>query len=281
MAFPGIGIAKGMATTFRNFFSPKVTRQYPEQRPEIPDRWRGRLDLIYDPFGEHKCEVCFQCAQVCPVEAIDMSGFDSQGNRIRYGMPEIYDERKDPNAYRRAGQPARPMRNPARWDEEIDTPWVDEVIAGYGGRPEALVAIFRAVEEHHGYLPERALRRISDGLTIHWAQVFGAAGLGGFRLLPTSGHIVTVCDCAACRFSGGQAVLAAIEDELGIRAGEETPDGAFSLEVRTDVGAGTISPAIRVDTLVYGPLDADKARHIVHERRRAGDGSAVGARGSA
>jgi NADH:ubiquinone oxidoreductase subunit E len=281
MAFPGIGIAKGMATTFRNFFSPKVTRQYPEQRPEIPDRWRGRLDLIYDPFGEHKCEVCFQCAQVCPVEAIDMSGFDSQGNRIRYGMPEIYAERKDPNAYRRAGQPARPMRNPARWDEEIDTPWVDEVIAGYGGRPEALVAIFRAVEARHGYLPERALRRISDGLTIHWAQVFGAAGLGGFRLLPTSGHIVTVCDCAACRFSGGQAVLAAIEDELGIRAGEETPDGAFSLEVRTDVGAGTISPAIRVDTLVYGPLDAEKARHIVHERRRAGDGSAVGARGNA
>jgi NADH-quinone oxidoreductase subunit E len=281
MAFPGIGIAKGMATTFRNFFSPKVTRQYPEQRPEIPDRWRGRLDLIYDPFGEHKCEVCFQCAQVCPVEAIDMSGFDSQGNRIRYGMPEIYDERKDPNAYRRAGQPARPMRNPARWNEEIDTPWVDEVIAGYGGRPEALVAIFRAVEERYGYLPERALRRISDGLTIHWAQVFGAAGLGGFRLLPTSGHIVTVCDCAACRFSGGQAVLAAIEDELGIRAGEETPDGAFSLEVRTDVGAGTISPAIRVDTLVYGPLDAEKARHIVHERRRAGEGSAVAARGSA
>lgn len=281
MTFPGIGIAKGMATTFRNFFSPKVTRQYPEERPEIPDRWRGRLDLIYDPFGEHKCEVCFQCAQVCPVEAIDMSGFDSQGNRIRYGMPEIYDERKDPNAYRRAGQPARPMRNPARWNEEIDTPWVDEVIAGYGGRPEALVAIFRAVEERHGYLPEQALRRISDKLTIHWAQVFGAAGLGGFRLLPTAGHVVTVCDCAACRFSGGQAVLAAIEDELGIRAGEETPDGAFSLEVRTDVGAGTISPAIRVDTLVYGPLDAEKARHIVHERRRAGEGSKVGARGSA
>ena len=87
MAFPGSGIAKGMATTFRNFFAPKVTRQYPEQRPEIPDRWRGRLDLIYDPFGEHKCEVCFQCAQVCPVEAIDMSGFDSEGSRRKPPRP--------------------------------------------------------------------------------------------------------------------------------------------------------------------------------------------------
>lgn len=268
MAFPGIGIAKGMATTFRNLFAPKVTRQYPEQRPEIPDRWRGRLDLIYDPFGEHKCEVCFQCAQVCPVEAIDMSGFDSQGNRIRYGMPEIYDERKDANAYRRAGLPARPMRNPARWDEAVDTAWMDDTIDAFDARPESLVAIFRAVEERYGYLPERALRRISDRMSIHWAQVFGAAGLGGFRLLPAEGHVITVCDCASCRFSGGPALLAALEQELGIRAGGETPDGRFSLEVGTDVGAGSISPAIRIDTLVFGPLDPDKARHLVEERRR-------------
>ena len=96
----------------------------------MPERWRGRLDLIYDPFGEHKCEVCFQCAQVCPVEAIDMSGFDTQGNRIRYGMPEIYDERKDPNAWRRAGQPAQPMRNAVRWDEAVDEPWVSGVVDG-------------------------------------------------------------------------------------------------------------------------------------------------------
>ncbi len=269
MAFPGIGIAKGMATTFRNFFAPKVTRQYPEERPQMPERWRGRLDLIYDPFGEHKCEVCFQCAQVCPVEAIDMSGFDSSGTRIRYGMPEIYDERKDPNAYRRAGEPARPMRNPARWDEEIDTAFVDSTIDGFGGRAEALVAVFRAVEERYGYLPERALRRISDRMTIHWAQVFGAAGLGGFRLLPAGGHVVTVCDCAACRFAGGTALLEAVSDELGIGQGEETPDGAFSLDVSSDVGSGAIAPAIRIDTLVFGPLTPDAARHLIAERRTA------------
>jgi NADH:ubiquinone oxidoreductase subunit E len=239
MPFPGSGIYKGMATTFRNFFAPKVTRQYPEVRPDIPDRWRGRLDLIYDPFGEHKCEVCFQCAQVCPVEAIDMSGFDSEGNRIRYGMPEIYDERQDANAYRRAGLPARPMRNPARWDEEVDTPLVDGIIDAYGGKPEALVAIFRGISDRYGYLPERALRRVSDRMTIHWAQVFG------------------------------DRILRALEDELGIRAGESTADGRISLETRSDVAAGAISPAMRIDTLVYGPLTEDKALHIVGERRAA------------
>ena len=276
MTFPGIGIAKGMATTLRNFFSPKVTRQYPETRPEIPDRWRGRLDLIYDPFGEHKCEVCFQCAQVCPVEAIDMSGFDSQGNRIRYGMPEIYDERRDANAYRRAGLPARPMRNAARWDEAIDTPFVDGVIDGYGGRPEALVAIFGAVESRYGYLPERALRRISDRMSIHWAQVFGAAGLGGFRLLPAEGHVVTVCTCAACRFAGGDQLLSEIAAELGISPGASTTDGTMTLETSEDVGAGAIAPAIRIDTLVFGPLTPTEARSLVHQRRHMGE--AAGAR---
>ena len=267
MAIPGSGILTGMGVTLRNLFRPKVTVQYPEERPHIPDRWRGRLDLIYDPFGEHKCEVCFQCAQVCPVEAIDMSGFDSQGNRIRYGLPEIYDERRDPNAYRRAGLEPRPMRNAARWQEDVDQPWVDGIIDGYGGRPESLVAIFGAVEARYGYLPEPALRRISDRMTIHWAQVFGAAGLGGFRLLPAEGHLVTVCDCAACHFAGGDALLAALEEELGVRAGESTDDGAFTLETSADVGAGALAPSVRIDTLVYGPLNADEARHLVIARR--------------
>jgi NADH-quinone oxidoreductase subunit E len=266
---PGIGLAKGFATTLRNLFAAKVTRQYPEVRPQLSDRWRGRLDLIYDPFGSHKCEVCFQCAMVCPVEAIDMSGFDSRGNRIRYGMPEIYDERKDPNAWRRSGLPARPMRNPARWDEAIDTDYVNGVVDGFGAKAEALVAIFSAVQAHFGYLPERALRLISTRMTIHWAQVFGAASLGGFRLLPAEGHVITVCDCAACHFAGGDKLLAAMREELGIAPGETTQDGSFTLETNSDVGAGAIAPAIRVDTLVYGPLSIDQARHLIHERRHA------------
>ena len=148
-----------------------------------------------------------------------------------------------------------------------------------------------SLESHHdnlvyhqraqGYLPERALRVISDRLTIHWAQVFGAAGLGGFRLLPAEGHVVTVCSCAACRFAGGSELLEALTDELGIAPGEATPDGAFSLETSADVGAGAIAPAIRIDTLVYGPITPDQARHLVSERRRAAGPTASAATGAA
>jgi NADH-quinone oxidoreductase subunit E len=89
--------------------------------------------------------------------------------------------------------------------------------------------------------------------------------------------VVTVCDCASCRFAGGDRLLRALEDELGIRAGETTADGRFSLETRPDVGAGTLSPALRIDTLVYGPLTEDKALHIIGERRAAAAGA--GSRG--
>ena len=76
-----------------------------------------------------------------------------------------------------------------------------------------------------------------------------------------------------CRFAGGDQVLRALEEELGIRAGETSADGSVSLETRPDVGAGAISPAIRVDTLVYGPMDVEKALHVVRERRAAGAGA--------
>ena len=106
-------------------------------------------------------------------------------------------------------------------------------------------------------------------MSIHWAQVFGAAGLGGFRLLPADGHVVTVCDCAACRFAGGAGILARDRAELGIRAGETTADGAFTLETRP-----TSAPAPSARRSASTPWStarstAEKALHIVGERRAA------------
>ena len=57
---------------------------------------------------------------------------------------------------------------------------------------------------------------------------------------------------------------------LGIRAGETTPDGAFTLETSADVAAGAIAPAIRIDTLVYGPLTAEHLGHLIEQRRGGG-----------
>ena len=102
---PGLGIAKGMALTLRRFFEPKVTVMYPEDRRDPPHKFRGRLQLLYDEWGTLKCETCFQCAQACPIECIDMGGIDTRGRyHVHWGAPETYGERREESALRRSGR---------------------------------------------------------------------------------------------------------------------------------------------------------------------------------
>jgi len=102
---PGLGIAKGMALTLRRFFEPKVTVMYPEDRRDPPHKFRGRLQLLYDEWGTLKCETCFQCAQACPIECIDMGGMDTRGRfHVHWGASETYGERREESALRRSGR---------------------------------------------------------------------------------------------------------------------------------------------------------------------------------
>ena len=112
---PGLGIVKGMALTLRRFFEPKVTVMYPEVRLDVPPKFRGRLQLLYDEYGTLKCETCFQCAQACPIECIDMGGMDTRGRyHVHWGAPETYGERREESALRRSGRfvlmPAQPVK---------------------------------------------------------------------------------------------------------------------------------------------------------------------------
>lgn len=63
-------IAMGLKTTFSQMFKPTVTMQYPEERPVIPDNYRGVPTLVKDPNGREKCVSCQLCEFVCPPKAI-------------------------------------------------------------------------------------------------------------------------------------------------------------------------------------------------------------------
>ena len=63
-------IASGLKVTFKNIFKPTVTLQYPEERPEIPENYRGVPTLVKDPHGREKCVSCQLCEFVCPPKAI-------------------------------------------------------------------------------------------------------------------------------------------------------------------------------------------------------------------
>ncbi|HET7169310.1 MAG TPA: NAD(P)H-dependent oxidoreductase subunit E [Candidatus Limnocylindrales bacterium] len=171
---PGLGIAKGMALTLRRVFEPKVTIKYPEVRLDVPPRFRGRLQLLYDEWGTLKCETCFQCAQACPIECIDMGGIDTRGRyHVHWGAPEQYDERREESALRRSG---RPVPDPAfRPFAPIDLAAVDAVLDEYDHDPARMLAILEATQSAYGYLPVAALKRISHRTGAWYAMIYGTA----------------------------------------------------------------------------------------------------------
>jgi ferredoxin len=158
---PGLGIARGMGLTLRRFFAPKATIQYPETAPDIAVRFRGRLQLLYDEWGNLKCETCFQCAQACPVECIDMGGFDTLGRfHVHWGEAETYGERREESALRRSGRPV-PDPTFTRF-AAVDVAAVDRIADRFEYDPRKTLQILEAIQDEYGHLPVAALKRYSQ-----------------------------------------------------------------------------------------------------------------------
>jgi ferredoxin len=171
---PGLGLVKGMALTLRRFFEPKVTVMYPEVRRDVPHKFRGRLQLLYDEWGTLKCETCFQCAQACPIECIDMGGMDTRGRyHVHWGAPETYGERREESALRRSG---RTVPDPAyRPFQSVDLGEVDRILEEFDHDPGRMLEILEATQAAYGFLPVAALKRISHVTGAWYAMIYGTA----------------------------------------------------------------------------------------------------------
>ena len=171
---PGIGLVRGMGLTLRRFFQPKATIQWPEQPADVAVKFRGRLQLLYDEYGTLKCETCFQCAQACPIECIDMGGMDTKGRfHVHWGAPETYGERREESAIRRSG---RPVADPAHTAfEGIELAPLDAILEAHDYDPKAMLAILEETQAEYGYLPVAALKHISRVTGAWYAMIYGTA----------------------------------------------------------------------------------------------------------
>jgi hypothetical protein len=171
---PGLGIVKGMGLTLRRFFEPKATIKYPEVRLDVPHKFRGRLQLLYDEYGAIKCETCFQCAQACPIECIDMGGIDTKGRfHVHWGAPETYGERREESALRRSG---RPVPDAAyEHFEGIDVGPLEAILEEYDNDPRYMLQILEATQAAYGHLPVAALKLISHRTGAWYAMIYGTA----------------------------------------------------------------------------------------------------------
>jgi NADH-quinone oxidoreductase subunit I len=86
-------IATGLKTTFSNMFKPKVTLQYPDEKPRIPQNYRGVPTLVKDPNGREKCVSCQLCEFVCPPKAIRITpGSVPEGDETREHVEKAPEE---------------------------------------------------------------------------------------------------------------------------------------------------------------------------------------------
>lgn len=76
-----ISLLKTIWTVFATMFRKRATIQYPEQRPYIPPRWRGRIILSRDPDGKERCVACYLCAVACPVDCISLQAAEDETGR--------------------------------------------------------------------------------------------------------------------------------------------------------------------------------------------------------
>lgn len=71
----------------RHTFAPADTVQYPEEKPHLFPRYRGRIVLTRDPDGEERCVACNLCAAACPVDCIALRKTEDADGRWR---PEYF-----------------------------------------------------------------------------------------------------------------------------------------------------------------------------------------------
>ncbi len=143
---------------------------------------------------------------------------------------------------------------------------LNEIIGDYKDKPGGLIPALQTAQALYGYLPEGAIRTISEGFGKTVSEVTGVISFYSFFTLhPRGKHLVRVCLGTACYVRGGKDVLEAFRKKLGIDVGETTPDRRFSLEVGRCFGACGMAPVVMVNDTVHQRVKPSRVGELVNQ----------------
>lgn len=149
----------------------------------------------------------------------------------------------------------------------VDLTFVEQAVARHGRKPEAAIPILQSLQEHYGYLPEEALRRVCETSSITPAAIAGVASFYDmFRFRPTGKHIIRVCRGTACHVAGVGRVEDALRRQLGIPDGKDTdPDGQVTIEPVACLGVCTLAPVLKFGDHTFGHTSAEGMPKLLRE----------------
>jgi NADH-quinone oxidoreductase subunit E len=147
---------------------------------------------------------------------------------------------------------------------------LNKVFVNYKGEREELIPILQETQDAFRYLPAVVMQEIARFLNISANTVYGVATFyAQFKLTPLGKRVIRVCRGTACHVRGSAKVLAEMEKQLGIKAGETTPDMEYTLETVACIGACALAPTMTIDGETYGKMTTKKVAEVLGDRKKA------------
>jgi NADH:ubiquinone oxidoreductase subunit E len=132
--------------------------------------------------------------------------------------------------------------------------------------PSPLMVVLEEIQKQYGYIPFEVQEVVSQEMGIPVAEIYGVVTFYNFfSLEPKGKYVIHVCLGTACYVKGNQAVLDKFEQILGIKSGETTDDGVFTIDPIRCMGACALAPAVNINGKVYAQMSPDKVAAIIRE----------------
>ena len=150
-----------------------------------------------------------------------------------------------------------------------DLTLLEDVLKKYENVSGSLITILQKAQDIYGYLPADVIYHVAERTGNSPAKVMGVATFyTQFRLEPVGKYLIMLCQGTACHVNGSERIESAICEELGIKNGETTKDGLFTLKNVACLGCCSLSPVMMINDETFGSLTPDKAKNILNELRK-------------
>jgi NADH-quinone oxidoreductase subunit F len=142
---------------------------------------------------------------------------------------------------------------------------IDRIIEDKGSSKKSLIPLLQAIQKEYNYLPEEALRYLSEKTSITPAEITGVATFyKQFRMKPAGEHLVKICVGTACHVKGAGLVHDAFRRHFELKEGVDTDkSGQYTLEKVSCLGCCTLAPVVQIDNITYGHVAPDQVDKVV------------------
>ena len=145
---------------------------------------------------------------------------------------------------------------------------ITEIVNRYKNEGTPLMMILSDIQKEYGYIPLEVQELVSELTGVPLSDIYGVVTFYSFfSMTPKGKYVVGVCLGTACYVKGSQLVLDKFEELLGIKPGETSKDGLFTLDALRCVGACAIAPAVSINGKVYPMVQVSQVSGIINDIR--------------